>query len=139
MAAPVGREATIAMRQCRLLGGGGRFAGGVVFALVRAAPVTPAAFEMAFQRFPLFRAHALPVLATLLPAAMTAAAETAEEDLAQQQNTHGLPIVDLAGTEEEVGYQPVPQEHDHPAERGDTDHNQQRDLETFRLAVRFVT
>lgn len=93
---------------------------------------------MALQLFPLFRSHALPVLATLLPAAMTAAAETAEEDLAQQQNPHGLPIVDLPCAKEQGGHQPVPQEHDQPAEGGDTDDNQQRNLEALRLAARLV-
>jgi hypothetical protein len=74
----------------------------------------PVVLEMVFQLFSLFLGQAFPVLAMSIPVATA----TAKEDFAEQQETQGLPVIDLPSPRKQGGHQPVPQQHDQPAHDG---------------------
>src|SRR5664279_3252966 len=95
-----------------LLGRRGRVARRLVLSLVRSAAATPAALETAFQLLPLLRAHAFPALLAFSPMPMSTTSETAEENLAQQQDAQRLQEIDLRRPDKQGRHQPVPEQHD---------------------------
>src|ERR1039458_6360332 len=100
------------------------------FILALAAPATHAGLEfLAFFRCHLFQTMAMPTSMTAVPA------EAAEQNLAQQQQTHRLHVADLFSADEQCRDQPVPQRHHHPAQCRDANHQQQPNLPATRFTA----
>lgn len=72
------------------------------------APVGAVLVEL-FSFFGRHRLPVLPVLALFLPAAMAVAAEAAEENPAEYQQSQRAPIIDGYRAREQAGHDPVPQ------------------------------